>query len=119
MTEDDDSPLSNVKQQLEETEKDQEDQADDVDETQKQEEEDGPPFPFSQSKQNPLYPHQSRWEEWEDAKYEAEGLLRKHGVRDVHGREFDDALLKLGIQNTEQLAEIILEARNIDTSENR
>ena len=116
MTEDDDSPLSNVKQQLEQSE--QQGAGDDVDDKEGEEEQKhAPPFPFSESKQNPLYPHQSRWDEWEDAKFEAEGLLRKNGVRDVHGREFDDALLKLGIQNPEQLAEIILKARGIQPSE--
>ncbi len=67
--------------------------------------------------QRPLYPHEETWEEWEDAKFEAEATLRKNGVRDPQGREFDDALLKLGIENPDLLAEYVLEARGLELEE--
>lgn len=120
MTKEEESPLGNIKEQLEESEQ-LESEAQEAQETKGAQEEEeekpggDPPFPFSESKQNPLYPHEDRWTEWEDIKYEIEGILRKHGVRKVHGREFDDALLRFGIDNPEQLAEIILEARGVDT----
>lgn len=122
MSEEEDNPLGNVKQQLEETEK-QEDQ----DKKQNQEpiskkdtedeNEHGPPFPFSETHQRPLYPHEDTWEDWEDAKFKAEGTLRKNGVRDPHGREFDDALLQMGIENPDLLAEYVLEARGLEIEE--
>jgi len=118
MTDDKDNPLGNVKAQLEESEQEttsQDQDKDDVDE--EKDEEHGPPFPFSETHQRPLYPHEDSWEDWEDAKYEAEGILRKHGVRDPHGREFDDALIQLGVQNPDALAELVLEARGLDPRE--
>jgi hypothetical protein len=128
MSDDDDNPLGNVKQQLEqsETKQGQEDEVSQEKQDSKvdkepipekdaeKEEEYGPPFPFSATHQRPLYPHEDSWEEWEDAKFEAEAKLRKNGVRDPHGREFDDALLQMGIENPELLAEYILEARGLD-----
>lgn len=116
MPEEDDSPLSNVKQQLEEVEQGQEGSEAEDNQTREQtvEEEHGPPFPFSASKQRPLYPHENRWDDWEDAKFKVETILRDYDIRNVQGREFDDALLKLGIRNPEILAEIVLEARGLE-----
>lgn len=122
MTDDEDNPLGNVKQQLEQSEQELDETQDNKDaiseqENQKEKEEVGPPFPFSETHQRPLYPHKDTWEEWEDAKFEAEATLRKKGVRDPHGREFDEALLQIGIENPDLLAECILEARGLDLEE--
>jgi len=121
MTDEEENPLGNVKQQLEQSEKqqnkkDQEDQ-EAIPEKDSEEDKHGPPFPFSATHQRPLYPHEETWEEWEDAKFEAEAILRKNGVRDPQGREFDDALLKLGIENPDILAEYVLEARGLELEE--
>ena len=128
-----DDPLGNVKEQLQESQKQQDKETtpdqDTIPDKERSTgednspgeaattEEDGPPFDFDQTHQRPLYPHKDSWEEWEDAKFQAEGILRKHGVRNVQGREFDDALLQMGIENPEMLAEIVLEARGIDPDE--
>lgn len=120
MSDEEDNPLDNVKQQLEESENQQEEQ--EGQDTQKpipeeeEQEEDGhgPPFPFSEAHQRPLYPHEDTWTEWEDAKFEAEATLRKNGVRDPYGREFDDALLQMGIENPDLLAEYVLQARGLE-----
>jgi hypothetical protein len=122
-----DDPLRNVKEQLQESQKQQDNETTPDKETSSGEDtspdeaaatkEDGPPFDFDQTHQRPLYPHKDSWEEWEDAKFQAEGILRKHEVRNVQGREFDDALIQMGIENPEMLAEIVLEARGIDPDE--
>jgi len=119
-----DNPLGNVKAQLEgieeeskESSTDSGDNKEDINEASEAEEEkeaNEPPFSFNETHQRPLYPHEDTWEKWEDAKFEAEGVLRKHGVRDPQGREFDDALLKLGIQNPTVLAELVLKARGLE-----
>lgn len=46
-----------------------------------------------------------------------EMVLRKRGVRDVQGRELDDAILRYAIANSEEVAELVLEARGIDEAE--
>lgn len=126
MSDEEDNPLGNVKQQLEESEKQGEEEQDEeqnqepvLEQDSEDEDEHGPPFAFSETHQRPLYPHEDRWEDWEDAKFEAEATLRKNGVRDPHGREFDDALLKMGIENPDLLAEYVLEARGLEMDEDQ
>lgn len=119
----DDSPLGNIRQQLDQADKQKQVTEDpkvnkEPEEAQeKKEDKDGPAFPFSEAKQSPLYPHRDRWEELEDAKFDMEVLLRKHGVRDVQGRELDDAILRYAIDNTADVAELVLEARGIEVDE--
>ncbi|WP_248911053.1 hypothetical protein [Halocatena marina] len=73
-----------------------------------------PPFAFSESEQGPIYPHEDRWEEWADAKWEIKSYLRENGLREIHGREIDDALLLLAIESSEEIGDIILDARGYD-----
>ena len=73
-----------------------------------------PAFPFSESKQGPIYPREETWEAYDDAIYEIEGVLREYGVRDPAGREFDDAVLRFAARNPEGVARILLEARGIE-----
>lgn len=75
---------------------------------------DEPAFPFSESKQGPIYPREETWEAYDDAIYEIEGVLREYGVRDPAGREFDDAVLRFAARNPEGVARILLEARGIE-----
>lgn len=75
---------------------------------------DEPAFPFSESKQGPIYPREATWEAYDDAIYEIEGVLREYGVRDPAGREFDDAVLRFAARNPEGVARILLEARGIE-----
>lgn len=122
-----DSPLGNIREQLDESQKQEEKETKDTEGTEEakvekdteveEEDERGPSFPFSEAKQSPLYPHRDRWEELEDAKFEMEGFLRKQGVRDVQGRELDDAILQYAISNPEEVAELVLESRGIETEE--
>lgn len=119
-----DSPLGNIREQLEESDKQQNKDAEDakVDQVpqepeEDEEDEDGPSFPFAEAKQSPLYPHRDRWTELEDAKFEMEMILRQQGMRDLQGRELDDAILRYAIANSEEVAELVLEARGIEELE--
>lgn len=111
----DDSPLGNIREQLDESTKSQEgdDTIPEQEPTVEQEDQDesGPWFPFSESKQRPMYPHEETWEELEDAKFEIESHLRQRDVKDVEGREVDDAILQYAITNPEQIAELVIKAR--------
>lgn len=117
----DDSPLGNIREQLdasEEADDAPERDADPAEESEGTEaeggaddEEGGPAFPFAESKQRPMYPHADRWEQLEDAKFEMETYLRAHGVKDVEGREIDDAILTYAVRNPEAVAELVLESR--------
>lgn len=77
----------------------------------------GPPFSFKQSKQGPIYPHKDRWDEWNDAKWQIQSYLREHGLKDTEGREVDDALLQLAIENPEAIGDIVLDARGLGDNE--
>lgn len=118
-----DSPLGNIREQLEESDRHQNKDAEDTkvdqvaQEPEEEEDEGGPSFPFAEAKQSPLYPHRDRWEELEDAKFEMEMILRQQGVRDVQGRELDDAILRYAIDHSEEVAELVLQARGIEESE--
>jgi hypothetical protein len=118
----DDSPLGNLREQMEQADQDTDSQQS-RNTGQEQEEEDEvdpretPAFTFKQAKQRPLYPRETRWTDWEDAKYEIEGILRQHGVRNPEGREFDDAALQLAVENPEAIADLILEARGVHVDE--
>lgn len=118
----DDSPLGNIREQLDASEGTDDDASDrdaapaerpegTASEGETADEERGPAFPFAESKQRPMYPHADRWEQLEDAKFEMETYLRAHGVKDVEGREIDDAILTYAIRNPEAVAELVLESR--------
>ncbi len=97
-----------------EDDKDAEDAEDGQDDKEDRHNKHGPPFPFSESKQGPIYPHEDRWDEWADAKWEIKVYLRENGLRETHGREIDDALLQLAIESPEEIGDIILDARGYD-----
>lgn len=113
----DDSPLGNIREQLDasegadDTPERDADPSEGPEEGRTPDEEGGPAFPFAESKQRPMYPHADRWEQLEDAKFEMETYLRAHGVKDVEGREIDDAILAYAIRNPEAVAELVLESR--------
>lgn len=108
----DESPLGNIREQLDETEPPEEPEVtEEPKETQEPENAGGPWFSFAEAKQRPLYPHEDRWEELEDAKFEMELVLREHGVKDVEGRELDDAILQYAVDHPEAVAELVLAAR--------
>lgn len=117
----DDSPLGNIREQLDQSQEQEDKDTDGTKDTKveseaevMEEEEGGPAFSFSEAKQSPLYPRRDRWEELEDAKFEMEGFLRKQGIRDVQGRELDDAILRYAIDHSEEVAELVLEARGLE-----
>ena len=72
----------------------------------------GPAFEYAEVRQRPLYARGQTWDAFEDAV----GItvvpeLRKAGVRDEEIRELHDAALRLAVAEPEQVAELVLEAR--------
>ncbi|WP_424005773.1 hypothetical protein ACOZ4I_20175 (plasmid) [Haloarcula salina] len=73
---------------------------------------DRPAFSFDQSKQEAIYAREETIEAFEDAlDFEVKRALRDEGVRDVPKRELHDALLRLGTEQPDRLADLVLEAR--------
>lgn len=114
----DESPLGNIREQLDETEPPEEPEVpeepqagEEPTDAEGDEDAEGPWFSFAEAKQRPLYPHEDRWEDLEDAKFEMELVLREHGVKDVEGRELDDAILQYAVDHPEAVAELVLAAR--------
>ncbi len=66
----------------------------------------GPAFDFSESRQKPMYPHDETWDEVEDQL----GItvipeLRQMGIRDEEKREVHNALLKVAIEHSDEIAD--------------
>lgn len=73
-----------------------------------------PAFPYAESFQRGLHPRKSSWDAYDDAMFYAEAELRKHDVKNIEKREFDDAVLRLAEEEPERLAELVMEARGLD-----
>jgi hypothetical protein len=75
---------------------------------------DEPGFAFDETTQRPLYAREDTWEAFEDVcDFDAKRLLRDDGLKNVEGREFHDAALRLAAANPEALAEHVRQARGI------
>jgi len=74
-----------------------------------------PAFPYSDVVQDARYVRGTTDTKWEDARdLEVERALRQHDVRNVAGREYDDALFRLGAEHPELVAKYVMEARGLD-----
>jgi hypothetical protein len=74
-----------------------------------------PAFPYDDVKQSPIYPRAESWDELEDAlALEITPHLHKQGVRNAEKREVHDAMVQLAVENPEQLANIVLDARTAE-----
>lgn len=79
-----------------------------------------PAFPYQQGEmQTTIYVRSDIQDKWKDAKdFEVARILkREQGLRDVQGREYDDALFRLGADHPELVAKYVMEARGIDVPE--
>lgn len=76
-------------------------------------EEGGPAFSFEASKQTSIYPRTETAEDTlDDVEFEVEGILRReYDVRDLAGRELHDAMIRLAAESPDDLAELIVDAR--------
>ena len=75
----------------------------------------GPAFAFDETVQESVYIREETAQQIDDAKFEVEALLRReHDIRDLAGREFQDALLRIGASDPEALVEQIVNERSSD-----
>lgn len=73
----------------------------------------GPAFEFEDTTAKSVYVRSETLSVMDDAEFEVESLLRReHDVRDVTGREFHDALVRVAADHPEEVAEVILSARD-------
>lgn len=71
-----------------------------------------PAFPFAEASQEEIYPRTATYQRFEDFRdFELERDLRDRGLRDVSGRELDDALLRLAMNHEAEYADLVEEAR--------
>ena len=73
----------------------------------------GPAFEFEDTTAKSVYVRSETLSVMDDAEFEVESLLRRnHDVRDVTGREFHDALVRVAADHPEEVAEVIVSTRN-------
>lgn len=71
-----------------------------------------PAFAFDETQAKSLYVRPETVALLEDAEFEVESVLRReHGIRDLTGREFHDALVRAVAANPEAVAEFVVDAR--------
>lgn len=72
----------------------------------------GPAFPFDATNQESIYVRPETLEAVDDAEFEVEVQLRQeYDVRDLTGREFQDALLRVAAENPDRVAAAIVAER--------
>jgi len=75
----------------------------------------GPAFEFDATTAKSIYVRPETLETLEDAEFEVEMLLRReHGIRDVTGREFHDAAVRVLADHPEEVVEQILAERDTE-----
>jgi hypothetical protein len=73
----------------------------------------GPAFEFDATTAKSIYVRPETLERLEDTEFEVEMLLRRnHGIRDVTGREFHDAAVRVLEDHVEDVVDQILEERS-------
>lgn len=71
-----------------------------------------PAFPYDDASQEAIYPRSNTWDEFEDTlDFEVKRELRDAGLRDIPKREYHEALLKLGMEHPQRLAELVKNGR--------
>ncbi|SFR67665.1 hypothetical protein [Halogeometricum limi] len=75
----------------------------------------GPAFEFEETTAKSVYVRPETLSVLDDAEFEVESVLRRdHDVRDLTGREFHDALVRVAAAHPEAVAELVLEARETE-----
>jgi hypothetical protein len=76
-----------------------------------------PAFEFSETTQQQLYVRPDIWSEWEDLRrFEVERELADRGIRNVEGRELDEAALHVLLEHPDAVADYVEALRNGDVS---
>jgi hypothetical protein len=74
---------------------------------------DGPAFEFEATRAKSIYVRPETLDLLEDVEFEVESILRReHGIRDLTGREFHDALVRAIATDPETVASLVLDARD-------
>lgn len=72
----------------------------------------GPAFEFDATTAKSIYVRPETLETLEDAEFEVEMMLRReHGLRDVTGREFHDAAVRVLAEHADEVVDRILDER--------
>ncbi|GAB7012737.1 hypothetical protein [Halolamina salina] len=75
----------------------------------------GPAFEFDATTAKSIYVRPETLEVLEDAEFEVESQLRReHGIRDVTGREFHDAAVRVLAEHADEIVDRILDEREQD-----
>lgn len=73
----------------------------------------GPAFEFEDTTAKSVYVRSETLSVMDDAEFEVESLLRRdHDIRDVTGREFHDALVRVAADHPEEVASVIVSSRD-------
>jgi hypothetical protein len=73
----------------------------------------GPAFEFEDTTAKSVYVRPETLSVLDDAEFEVESLLRReHEVRDLTGREFHDALVRVAADHPDEVATAVLAARD-------
>lgn len=76
---------------------------------------DEPAFAFDETEQHSMYVRPDVWQQFEDVKALVDARLRtEHDVRDLTGREFQDAVLRIAADHEDELVDAIVAARTND-----
>ncbi|WP_410767546.1 hypothetical protein [Haloferax sp. DFSO60] len=72
-----------------------------------------PAFEFEATTAKSIYVRRATLDQLDDAEFEVESLLRKdHDIRNLTGREFHDALVRIATEHPDEIVEAILETRD-------
>lgn len=63
-----------------------------------------PAFAFSAEMQRGVFPRDEAWGDWDDVKYAIEGVARTFDVKNLKGREIDDALFRYLARHSDEVA---------------
>ncbi|WP_224268887.1 hypothetical protein [Haloprofundus salinisoli] len=75
-------------------------------------ENEGPAFSFEETTPKSVYVRDGTLDALEDLEFEVEvALRREYGVRDVTGREFHDALVRVAAEHADDIAAVVVETR--------
>ncbi|WP_323677332.1 hypothetical protein [Halorubellus sp. PRR65] len=73
---------------------------------------DTPAFEFGETKQQQMYVRPAVWSDWEDLrKFEVERKLADRDIRNVEGRELDEAAIRVLLEHPEEVADYVEAAR--------
>jgi hypothetical protein len=71
-----------------------------------------PAFPYDEVSQEQMYVRDDLWDEWEDTRrFDVERILANRDIRNVHGREMDEAAIRVLNEHAEEIADEVEAAR--------